>query len=59
MKIKDEIIRISKTLKSFGFNPIRNKPDYGTGKDILHQLADHAGIDLDKEQENENSGKQP
>lgn len=57
MNIKNEIARISKTLSSFDSNPIRSKPDYGTGTDIMHQLADHAGIDLDKEQENENDRK--
>lgn len=57
MNIKNEIVRISKILSAFGSNPIRGKPDYGTGNDIMHQLADHAGIDLDKEQEDEEHGK--
>ena len=50
MKIKHEIIRIAKTLVSLNSNPIRKKPDYGTGNDIMHQLAERAGIDLDEEQ---------
>lgn len=57
MNIKNEIVRISKVLNSFDSNPIRKRPDYGSENNIMLQLAEHAGIDLDKERENENSGK--
>jgi len=55
MNVYKQIIRIAKDLSSFGLQPIRKKPDYGTGNDIMHQLADHAGIDLDKEQNKKSS----
>ena len=48
MNIKIEIIKIAKAFQSFDSQPLRKRPDYGTGQDIQHQLAEHAGLDLDQ-----------
>lgn len=48
MNIKLEIIKIAKALSAFDSQPLRKRPDYGCGQDIQHQLAEHAGLDLDQ-----------